>query len=76
MAVGNAWCIGTFVGGALDALYQVSHDGKHLGTAISDWYVLKEKGVANFLHGNSQWWNAEVREVEQFLGGVYEWWQT
>tara|TARA_B110000879_G_C11144114_1_gene501621 strand:+ start:1210 stop:1632 length:423 start_codon:yes stop_codon:yes gene_type:complete len=56
----HIWCSEAYIVGGLDAMYQMHHDGSHIGLAlwdsVSDWYVTKEKGVDNFFHKLEHWW--------------------
>lgn len=63
----HSYCAGAFVGGWVDALWQVNHNGTHLMTSaaeqtlewwedLSGWYESKEQGVARFLDGLYEWW--------------------
>ena len=58
----HSYCAGAFVGGMLDATWQINHEGMHFLTStgeqavewwedLSGWYESKEKGVARLLDG-------------------------
>lgn len=55
-SVGHAWCIGSYIGGSIDASYQSFHENIHMSDDLASWYAKKEKGVENFLVHFTKWW--------------------
>lgn len=58
---GISWCFGSYLGGGIDALYQLSHNGDHLGTAIGDWFMETGDSIHN--------WYVNAK------GSIHNWWE-
>ena len=71
-AMGFTFCAGAYLGGGLDAWYQVNHDGRH---ALSDKWNFDTQAVQNLLVGIDRKWKKDLHNVEFFLKSASEWWK-
>jgi len=58
MVAAHSYCLGAYIGGGIDAAYQINNNGAHLSAGMTDWYMEKEKGVENFLINFYEWWRS------------------
>ena len=71
--IAHAGCAAAYLGGGLDAWYQVNHNGNH---ALLDKWDFDVQALTNLFAGGYNKFEKDSQQVQLLLFHVSEWWRS